>query len=100
MVVIDSFTGKNRDRRVLKDIEAIFAGFQSKSFDAHTKVAVEEIFHVDAAAPGVISSDVSIVGAEHWIAFTRTLNHIDQPKIKIVLGIGESIGAPEIHIPF
>src|SRR5207249_751453 len=29
-----------------------------------------------AAAPGVISSDVPVVGAEHGVAFTRTLNHI------------------------
>src|SRR5438045_2279636 len=49
---------------------------QGKSFNAHTKVAVEEIFYVGAAAPGVIASDVSVVGAEHWIAFTGTLYDI------------------------
>src|SRR6266581_6623327 len=100
MVVIDFFTSKNRDRRVLENIEAIFAGVQSKSFDAHTKVAAEEIFYVAASAPGVIATNVPIIGAEHRIAFTRTLNHIYQPKVGIVLGVGESIGAPEIHIPF
>src|SRR2546425_9706206 len=100
MVVIDSFTSENRDRGVLEDIEAVFAGVQSKSFNAHTKVAAEEIFYVAAAAPGVIATNVSIVGAEHRIAFTRTLNHIYQPKVRIVLCVGESIGAPEIHIPF
>src|SRR5436190_9926449 len=99
MVVIDSFTGKNRDRRVLEDIEAVFAGVQGKSFNAHTKVAVEEIFDVAAAAPGVIATNVSVVGAKHRVAFTGTLYDIQQPKIGIVLGVGESIGAPEIHIP-
>src|SRR6266496_69227 len=100
MVVIDSFTSKNRDRRVLEDIETIFAGVQSKSSDAHTKVAAEEIFYVAAAAPRVIATNVSVVGAEHRIAFTRTLNHIYQPKVGIVLGVGESIRAPKIHVPF
>src|SRR5205809_1304903 len=76
MVVIDFFSSKNRDRRVLKDIEAVFAGVQGKSFNAHTKVAVEEIFYVGAAAPGVIASDVSVVGAEHRVAFTGTLYDI------------------------
>src|SRR5437667_11650869 len=100
MVVIDPFTSKNRDRRVLEDIETVFAAVEDKSFDAHTKVAAEEIFYVAAAAPGVIATNVSVVGAEHRIAFTRTLNHIYQPKVGIVLGVGESIGAKEIHIPF
>src|SRR5437773_7780936 len=100
MVVIDSFTSKNRDCRVLEDIEAVFAGVQGKSFNAHTKVAVEEIFYIAAAAPGVISTNVMVKGAEHGVAFTGTLYDIQQPKIRIVLGVGESIGAPEIHIPF
>src|SRR5204863_1977318 len=100
MVVIDSFTSKNRDCRVLEDIEAVCAGVQGKSFNAHTKVAVEEIFYIAAAAPGVISTNVMVKGAEHGVAFTGTLYDIQQPKIRIVLGVGESIGAPEIHIPF
>src|SRR6266446_4238805 len=100
MVVIDSFTSKNRDRGVLEDIETVFAGLEGKSFDAHAKVAAEEIFYVGAAAPGVIAPNVPVVGAEHRIAFTRTLNHIYQPKVGIVLSVGESIGPPEIHIPF
>src|SRR6266550_744813 len=99
MVVIDSFASKNRDRRVLEDIEAVFAGIQGKSFNAHTKVAVEEIFYVAAAAPGVIATNVMVEGAEHGVAFIRTLYRIHQPKIGIVFGVGESIGAPEIHIP-
>src|SRR6266478_81341 len=100
MVVIDSFTSKNRDRRVLEDIEAIFAGVQGKSLNAHTKVAVEEIFYVAAAAPGVIAANVMVEGAEHGMAFTGTLYDIHQPKIRVVFCVGESIGAPEIHIPF
>src|SRR5260370_17391377 len=99
MVVIDSFMSKNRDRRVLEDIEAVFAGVQGKSFNAHTEVAVEEIFYVAAAAPGVIASDVSVVGAEHGVAFTGTLYDIRQPKIRVVLGVGETIPAPNINIP-
>src|SRR5947208_4391684 len=100
MVVIDSFTSKNRDCRVLEDIEAVFAGIQGKSFNAHTEVAVEEIFYVAAAAPGVIAANVMVEGAEHGVAFTGTLYDIHQPKIRIVLGVGESIGAPRVHIPF
>src|SRR5207237_9854380 len=100
MVVIDSFTSKNRDRRVLEDIEAVFAGVQGKSFNAHTKVAVEKIFDVAATAPGMIATNVMVEGAEHGVAFTGTLHDVHQPEIGIVLGVGESIGAPEIHIPF
>src|SRR6266700_6100619 len=100
MVVINSFTSKNRDRRVLEDIEAVFTGVQRKAFNAHTKVAIEKILDVAAATPGVIATNVMVEGAEHWVAFTGTLYDIHQPKIRIVLGVGESIGAPEIHIPF
>src|SRR5438128_295103 len=100
MVVIDSFTSKNRDRGVLEDVEAIFAGVEGKSFNADAKIAAEEIFYVAAAAPGVIATNVSVVSAENRMAFTRTLNHIYQPEIRIVLSVGESIGAPEIQIPF
>src|SRR6266480_565410 len=100
MVVIDSLASKNRDRRVLEDIEAVFAGIESESFNAHTEVAVEEIFYVAAAAPGVIATNVMVEGAEHRVVFTGTLYDIHQPKIRIVLGVGESIGAPEVHIPF
>src|SRR6266566_4392317 len=100
MVVIDSFTSKNRDRRVLEDIEAVFTGVQGKAFNAHTKVAIKKILDVAAATPGVIATNVMVEGAEHGVAFTGTLYDIHQPKIRIVLGVGESIGAPEIHIPF
>src|SRR5437899_525448 len=100
VVVIDSFTSKNRDRRVLEDIETVFAGGQGKSFNAKAKVAVEEIFDVAAAAPGVVATNVVVEGTEHGVVFTGTLYDIHQPKIRIVLGVGESIGAPEIHIPF
>src|SRR6266487_895077 len=100
MIMIDFPGGKNRDRRVLEDIEAVFAGVQGKSFNANAEVAVEEIFYVATSAPGVIATNVIVEGAEHWVAFTGTLYDIHQPKIRIVLGVGESIGAPEIHIPF
>src|SRR6266516_2978620 len=100
MVVVDPFTSENRDRRVFEDVETVFAGVQGKSFNAHTEVAVEEMFYVAAATPCMIAADVMVVGAEHGVPFTGALDNICQPKIRIVLGIGESIGAPEIHIPF
>src|SRR6266853_3387791 len=100
MVVIDSFTSENRNRRIFENIEAVFAGVQSKAFNTDTKVAAEEIFYVAASAPGVIATNVSVVGAKHRVAFAGTLNHIQEPKIRIVLGVGESIGAPQIHVPF
>src|ERR1700719_4562642 len=98
MIVVDSFPSKNRDGGVLENIESVFAGLEGKSFNAHTKVAAEEIFYVGAAAPGVIAPNVPVVGAEHRIAFTGTLNHIHQPKVGIVLSVGESIRAPELHV--
>src|SRR5205809_841159 len=100
MVVIDSLTSENGDRWVLENVESVFAGIQGKSFNAHAKIAVEEIFYIAAAAPCMIATDVMVKGAEHGVAFARTLDHIHQPKIRIVLGVGESIDAPEVHIPF
>src|SRR5260370_37726232 len=99
MVVIDFFSSKNRDRRVLEDIEAVFAGVDGKSFNAHTKVAVEEIFYVAAAAPGVMATNAMVEAAEHRVAFAGTLYHIHQRRIGVVFGVGASIGAPQIHIP-
>ena len=93
MIVIDFVSSKNRNRRVLEDIETIFAGIQGESFNAYTKVAMEKVFDIAAAAPRVITSDVMVVSAQHGIAFTGTLYDIDQPKIGIVLSVGESIGA-------
>src|SRR5947199_9151796 len=100
MVVIDSFTSENGDRRILKNIESVFAGIQGKSLNAHAKIAVEKLFYIAAAAPGVIATNVMVKGAEHGVAFARTLDHIHQPKIRIVLGVGESISSAEVHIPF
>src|SRR5437762_12821351 len=100
MVMMDLLSSKNRNGRVLEDIEAVFAGIKGKSLNAHTKVTVKEILDIAAAAPGVIATNVMVVGPEHGVAFTGALYNIDQPKIRIVLGVGESICAPEIHIPF
>src|SRR5438034_11130186 len=99
MVVINSFTSKNRDRRVLEDIEAVFTGVQGKAFNAHTKVAIEKILDVAAATPGVIATNVMVEGAEHGAAFTGTLYDIHQPKIRIVLGVGDAIDAAGNHLP-
>src|SRR5438128_207210 len=67
MVVIDSLTSENGYRRILEDIEPVLAGVERRSFNAHTKVAAEEIFYVAAAAPGVIATNVMVVGAEHGV---------------------------------
>ena len=93
MIVIDFVSSKNRNRRVLEDVEPILACVQGKSFNTHTKVAMEKIFDVAAAAPRVITSDIMVVSAQHGIAFTGTLYDIDQRKIGIELSVGESIGA-------
>src|SRR5947209_10841988 len=100
MIVIDSFTSKNRDGGILEDVETIFACVEGKSFNADAKIAAEEIFYVAAAAPGVIATNVTVERAENRVAFTGTLYDINQPQIRIVFGVGESIRAPEIHIPF
>src|SRR5215831_20226396 len=91
---------KNRNRRILEDIEARLGGVQSKSFNTDTNIATEEIFDVAAAAPCVIATNVTVVGAEHGTAFTGALNDVDQRRIRSELGVGKCVGAPEIHIPF
>src|SRR5690348_14099783 len=99
MVMIDSRTRKNRDGWILEDIVATFPGFQSKSFNTDADVTPEEIFDVAAAAPRVIAANVMIIRAKHTVAFTGTLHDVQQPKIRIVFRVGESISSPEIHIP-
>ena len=93
MVVIDFVSSKNRNGWVFENIEPILACVQGESFNAYTKVAMEKVFDIAAAAPRVITSDVMVVSAQHGIAFTGTLYNIDQPKIGIVLSVGESICA-------
>src|SRR5262249_659034 len=100
MIVIDSLVYKNGNRLVLEDIETRLAGVQSKSFNAQANIATEKILNVASAAPCVIAANVTIVGAEHRIAFTGALYDVDQRRIRSELGIGECIGAPEVHIPF
>src|SRR5215831_4619837 len=100
MIMIDSSVNKNRSRRILKDIETRFAGIQNKSFNTKTSVATEKIFNVASAAPGVITANVTIVGAEHRVALTGTLHDVHQRRIRSEFGVGECIGTPEIHIPF
>ena len=98
--MIDSRTRKNRDGWILEDIVAAFPGVQSKSFNTDADVTAEEIFDVAAAAPGVIAANVMIIRAKHRVAFTGTLHDVQQPKIRIVFRVGESISGPEIHVPF
>src|SRR5215831_16400547 len=100
MIVIDSSVNKYRNRLVLEDIETRLMSVQCKSLNTETSIATEEIFYVPAAAPCVISANVTVVGAEDGIAFTGALYDVDQRRIRSELGVGECIGAPEIHIPF
>ncbi len=100
MVVIDSSVNKNRDRWIFEDIETRLAGVQSKSFNTETNITTEKIFNVASAAPRVISSNVTIVGAEHGSALTGTLHDVHQRRIRRKLGVGERIGTKEIQIPF
>src|SRR5205814_7689047 len=100
MIMIDSSVNKYRDRLVLEDIETRFGSVQSKSFNTDTSIATEEIFYVPAAAPCVITAHVTVIGAEHRTAFTGALHDVDQRTIRSELGVGECIGAPEVHIPF
>src|SRR6476469_8927611 len=89
MIVIDSFVNKYRDRLVLEDIETRLAAVQNKSFDTDTCIATEEIFDVPAATPCVIAANVTVVGAEHWTAFTGALYDVDQRRTRCELGVGE-----------
>jgi hypothetical protein len=91
--VIDSFVNKCRDRLVLKDIETWLMCVQNKSFDTDTSIATEEIFDVATETPGVITANVTVVGAEHWTAFTGALYDVDQRGIRSELGVGERIRA-------
>src|SRR5205814_5027213 len=100
MIVIDSSVNKDRDRRVLEDIETRLAGVQSKSFNTETNIATEKIFDVASAAPRVIPANIMVVSAKHGAALTGTLHNVHQRRIRSEFGVGESIGAPQIHIPF
>src|SRR6266550_6029422 len=100
MIVIDSLVNKNRDRRVLEDIETRLAGVQSKSFNTETNIATEKIFDVASAAPRVIPPNVMVVSAKHGAALTGTLHDVHQRRIRSEFGVGECIRAPEIHVPF
>src|SRR5437660_7518213 len=93
VIVIDFFSSKNRDRRVLENIKTILAGIQGKSFNTHTKVAMEKVFDIAAAAPRVIAANVPVVSAQHGVAFAGALYDVYQPKIGVVLGVGEIIVA-------
>src|SRR5438552_8303372 len=100
MIVIDSSVNKYRDRLVLEDIETRLVSVQCKSLNTKTSIATEEIFNVASAAPRVVAANVAIIRAEHRIAFTGALYDVHQRRIRSELGVGERIGAPEIHIPF
>src|SRR4030095_14246901 len=100
MVMIDSLFNKYRERLILEDVETRLASLERKSFNTDTSIPTEEIFDVAAASPGVIAAYVTIVRAQHRTAFTGALHDVDQRRIRRELGIGESIRAPEIHIPF
>src|SRR5438067_13849819 len=100
MIMIDSSVNKYRDRLVLEDIETGLVSVQCKSLSTQTGIATEERFYVPAATPGVIAANVAVVGAEHRTAFTRALYDVDQRMIRSELGVGECIGAPEVHVPF
>src|SRR5262249_29669790 len=99
-IMTDPLLDKYRDGLVLEDIEARLGGVECKSLNTDTSVTTEEIFYVAAAAPGVIAANISVVCAEHRTAFTGALYDVNQRRIRSELGIGECIGAPEIHIPF
>src|SRR4029077_20841924 len=91
---------KDRDRRVLENIETRLAGVQSKSFNTETNIATEKIFDVAAAAPRVIPTYIMVVSAKHGAALTGALHDVHQRRIRREFGVGECICAPEIHIPF
>src|ERR1700730_1144352 len=91
---------KNRDRRVLEDIETRLAGLQSKSLNTETNIATEKIFDVASAAPRVIPTNIMVVSAKHGAALTGTLHDVHQRRIRREFGVGECICAPEIHVPF
>src|SRR5207249_10914203 len=95
-----SSVNKNRDRRVLEDIETRLAGVQSKSFNTEPNVATEKIFDVASAAPRVIPTNIMVVGAQHGAALTGTLHNVHQGRIRSEFGVGECIRSQEIHIPF
>src|SRR6476646_9318152 len=100
MIVIDSSVYKCGNRLVLEDVETGLATVQNKSLKADTSIATEEIFDVPAATPGVIASNVTVISAEHWTAFTGALYDVDQRRIRSELGIGECICTEQIQIPF
>src|SRR4029453_14719564 len=100
MIMIDSSVNKYRDRLVLEDIETRLAGVECKYLNTDPSIATEENFCFATAAPGGIRAKITVGGAEHRTAFTGALYDVDQRRIRSELGVGECIGAPEVHIPF
>src|SRR5215211_5509479 len=100
MIMIDSPVNKYGDRLVLENIKTRLRGVQCKSLNADASITTEEILDIPTAAPGVIAANVTVVCAKHRTAFAGALYDVHQRRIRSELGVGECIGAPEIHIPF
>lgn len=95
-----ALTQEHRHGRIFEDVEAAFLRVEHEPFNADSEVAGEEIFDVAASAPGVIVADVVVERAENWTAFARALCDVDEPEVGIVIGVGEDVRAPEVHVEF
>jgi len=58
------------------DFETALVRVESEAFDADAEVAVEKIFDIATAAPGVIVADVTVEGAGDGLAFGCALDEI------------------------
>lgn len=75
-------------------IVARAVGREPKSFDANAEIFHEEIFEIDATAPGVIAAEELIIAAA-----PAGLKGVEQ-AVAMVLRAGEDVCAPETDIPF
>ena len=98
-LLVDVAADENSIDRSKIDEEAALVRVEDETFEAETEVAVEKIFDVAAAAPGMIVANVTIERAAHSVAFAGTLDEIGDVEIGIVVGVREDVGAPEVHVP-
>ena len=72
---------------------------EDKSFNTDSEITMEKVFDVDAAAKGVVATEVSIKSSVDSVAFRGALDDVGQARIRRVLGTGGGIGSPQADIP-
>src|ERR1700682_2398736 len=72
---------QNSGEAIIKNLAAVHG--QEGALDTKTEVAVKEILGIDAAAPGVIHSEISVFAP--WIA--RGCVNAGQAEVEFIVGV-------------